>query len=61
MGGHNFAGKFLINSLYTVKNLLSEPVWRIRIRIRGIRIISLDLDPDPYKKMAESGIRIRIK
>ena len=34
-----------------------QAVWRIRIR--GIRIISLD--PDPYKKMAGSGIRIRIK
>ena len=33
------------------------PVWRIRIR--GIRIISLD--PDPYQKLAGSGIRIRIR
>ena len=31
----------------------------LRIRIRGIRMISLD--PDPFKKMAGSGIRIRIK
>ena len=37
--------------------LYQAPV--LRIRIRGIRIISLD--PDPYKKMAGSGIRIRIK
>ena len=29
------------------------------IRIRGTRIVSLD--PDPYEKMAGSGIRIRIK
>ena len=35
------------------------PVWQIWIR--GIRIISLDPDLDPYKKMAGSGIRIRIK
>ena len=27
------------------------------LRIRGIRIISLD--PDPYNKLAGSGIRIR--
>ena len=33
----------------------------LRIRIRGIRIMSLDPDSDPYKKMAASGIRIRIK
>ena len=33
----------------------------LRIRIRGIRIFSLDPDPDPYKKMAGFGIRIRIK
>ena len=38
-----------------------EPnLWPVcRNRIRGIRIISLD--PDSYKKMARSGIRIRIK
>ena len=32
----------------------------LRIRIRGIRIISLDPAPDPYQKRAGSGIRIRI-
>ena len=34
----------------------STAVWQIRIR--GIRILSLE--PDPYKKMAGSGILIRI-
>ena len=41
----------------TVNSGLFVPVWRIRIR--GISVISLD--PDPYKKMAGSGIRIRIQ
>ena len=35
--------------------------WKavLRIRIRGIRINSLD--PDPYKKLAGSGIRIQLE
>ena len=41
----------------TVNSGLFVPV--LRIRIRGLRIISLDTDP--YQKMAGSGIRIRIK
>ena len=52
--------EILYQFLRTAKNNdCSVPVLRIRIRIRGIRIISLD--PDPYQKMAGSGIWIRIK
>ena len=36
-----------------------QSVPALRIRIRGIRKISLD--PDPYEKLDGSGIRIRIK
>ena len=43
--------------LRAVLDLVENP----RIRIRGIRIISLDRDLDPYQKMAGSGIQIRIR
>ena len=45
--------------LNSEKCMLGVPEAVLRIRIRGIRIISLD--PDPYQKMAGSGIQIRIK
>ena len=38
-------------------NPLTVAVWRIRIR--GICIISLDPDPDLYKIMAGSGMRMK--
>ena len=51
---------FIIFLTYLFNHIIPvPPVLRNRIQIRGIRIISLY--PDPYKKMAGSGIRIRIR